>query len=141
MAGLLDGMLDSDSLRLGLGLLAAGGPTTDPNRTGIGQRLQEGMGSFDAYKQNALKQKMLEAQMQQAMEYAAQQKAERARQQTIQQGMAQYFKPGQSSLSPLMGDAATGIMPSAGREAVAPSFDAAGAAQFLANNGEYDQAL
>ena len=46
--GLLDGMLDSDSLRLGLGLLAAGGPTTDPNRTGIGQRLQEGLGSFDA---------------------------------------------------------------------------------------------
>ena len=81
MAGLLDGMLDSDSLRLGLGLLAAGGPTTDPNRTGIGQRLQEGIGSFDAYKQNALKQKMLEAQMQQAMEQAAQQKADRARQQ------------------------------------------------------------
>ena len=141
MAGLLDGMLDSDSLRLGLGLLAAGGPTTDPNRTGIGQRLQEGMSSFDAYKQNALKQKMLEAQMQQAMEHAAQQKAERARQQTIQQGMAQYFKPGQQALSPLTGSPELGIMPSAGREAVAPSFDAAGAAQFLANNGEYENAL
>ena len=141
MAGLLDGMLDSDSLRLGLGLLAAGGPTTDPNRTGIGQRLQEGLGSFDAYKSNALKQKMLEAQMQQAMEQAAQQKAERARQQTIQQGMVQFFKPGQQALSPLMGDAATGIMPSAGRGAVAPSFDAGGAAQFLAQNGEYEKAL
>ena len=141
MAGLLDGMLDSDSLRLGLGLLAAGGPTTDPNRTGIGQRLQEGIGSFDAYKQNALKQKMLEAQMQQAMEQAAQQKAERARQQTIQQGMGQFFKPGQQALAPLMGDAATGIMPSAGKAAIAPSFDAAGAAQFLAQNGEYDKAL
>ena len=141
MAGLLDGMLDSDSLRLGLGLLAAGGPTTDPNRTGIGQRLQEGMGSFDAYKQNALKQKMLEAQMQQAMEQAAQQKAERARQQTIQQGMVQFFKPGQQALSPLMGDAATGIMPSAGKAAIAPSFDSAGASSFLAQNGEYEQAL
>ncbi len=141
MAGLLDGMLDSDSLRLGLGLLAAGGPTTDPNRTGIGQRLQEGLGSFDVYKQNALKQKMLEAQMQQAMEQAAQQKAERARQQTIQQGMGQFFKPGQQALAPLMGDAATGIMPSAGKAAIAPSFDAAGAAQFLAQNGEYDKAL
>lgn len=79
--------------------------------------------------------------MQQAMAQAEQQKAERARQQTIQQGMAQYFKPGQSSLSPLMGDAATGIMPSAGRAAVAPSFDAAGAAQFLAEQGEYEKAL
>ena len=75
MAGLLDGMLDSDSLRLGLGLLAAGGPTTDPNRTGIGQRLQEGMGSFDAYKQNALKQKMLEAQMQEHLQAQQQAKA------------------------------------------------------------------
>jgi len=141
MAGLLDGMLDSDSLRLGLGLLAAGGPTTDPNRTGIGQRLQDGLGSFDAYKQNALKQKMLEAQMQQAMEQAAQQKAERARQQTIQQGMGQFFRPGQQALAPLMGDAATGIMPSAGKAAIAPSFDSAGASSFLAQNGEYEQAL
>lgn len=141
MAGLLDGMLDSDSLRLGLGLLAAGGPTTDPNRTGIGQRLQEGIGSFDAYKANALKQKMLEAQMQQAMEQAAQQKADRARQQTIQQGMGQFFKPGQQALAPLMGDAATGIMPSAGKAAIAPSFDSAGASSFLAQNGEYEQAL
>lgn len=141
MAGLLDGMLDSDSLRLGFGLLAAGGPTTDPNRTGFGQRLQEGMGQFDAYKANALKQKMLQAQMQQAMEQAAQQKADRARQQTIQQGMGQFFKPGQQALSPLMGEASTGIFPSAGREAVAPSFDAAGAAQFLAQNGEYEKAL
>lgn len=139
--GLLDGMLDSDSLRLGLGLLAAGGPTTDPNRTGIGQRLQEGIGSFDAYKQNALKQKMLEAQMQQAMEQAAQQKADRARQQTIQQGMGQFFKPGQQALAPLMGDASTGILPSAGKAAIAPSFDSAGAASFLAQNGEYEQAL
>ena len=141
MAGLLDGMLDSDSLRLGLGLLAAGGPTTDPNRTGFGQRLQEGMGSFDAYKRDALKQKMLEAHMQQAMEQAAQQKADRARQQTIQQGMGQFFKPGQQALAPLMGDAATGIMPSAGKAAIAPSFDFAGASSFLAQNGEYEQAL
>lgn len=141
MAGLLDGMLDSDSLRLGLGLLAAGGPTTDPNRTGFGQRLQEGMGQFDAYKANALKQKMLQAQMQQAMEQAAQQKADRARQQTIQQGMGQFFKPGQQALAPLMGDAATGIMPSAGKAAIAPSFDFAGASSFLAQNGEYEQAL
>ena len=136
--GLLD-VFNTDEGRMGLGLLAAAGPRSDG--AGFGQRLQEGVGSFDAYKQNALKQKMLEAQMQQAMEQSAQQKADRARQQTIQQGMGQFFKPGQQSLSPLMGDAATGIMPSAGRDAVAPSFDAAGAAQFLAQNGEHEKAL
>ena len=138
MAGLLD-VFNTDEGRMGLGLLAAAGPRSDG--AGFGQRLQEGMGSFDAYKQNALKQKMLEAQMQQAMEQAAQQKADRARQQTIQQGMVQFFKPGQQALAPLMGDAATGIMPSAGKAAIAPSFDAAGAAQFLAQNGEYEQAM
>ena len=138
MAGLLD-VLNSDQGRMALGLLAAAGPRSDG--AGFGQRLQEGMGSFDAYKQNALKQKMLEAQMQQAMEHAAQQKAERARQQTIQQGMAQYFKPGQQALSPLTGSPELGILPSAGRAAVAPSFDAAGAAQFLAEQGEFENAL
>lgn len=138
MAGLLD-ILNTDQGRMGLGLLAAAGPRSDG--AGFGQRMQEGMGSFDAYKANALKQKMLQAQMQQAMEQAAQQKADRARQQTIQQGMGKFFKPGQQALAPLIGDAATGIMPSAGRDAVAPSFDAAGAAQFLADNGDYEQAL
>lgn len=138
MAGLLD-VFNTDQFRMGLGLLAAAGPRSDG--AGFGQRALDGVNSFDAYKQNALKQKMLEAQMQQAMEQAAQQKAERARQQTIQQGMVQFFKPGQQALSPLMGDAATGIMPSAGKAAIAPSFDSAGASSFLAQNGEYEQAL
>lgn len=138
MGGLLD-FLNTDQGRMGLGLLAAAGPRSDG--AGFGQRLQEGMGQFDAYKANALKQRMLEAQMQQAMEQSALQKAEQSRQQTIRQGMGQFFKPGQQSLSPLVGDASIGIMPSAGRDAVAPSFDAAGAAQFLADNGDYEQAL
>lgn len=55
--------------------------------------------------------------------------------------MGQFFKPGQQALSPLLGDPSTGIMPSAGRAATAPSFDATGAAQFLAQNGEYEKAL
>ena len=125
MAGLLDGMLDSDSLRLGLGLLAAGGPTTDPNRTGIGQRLQEGLGSFDAYKQNALKQKMLEAQMQEQMQAQQQAKA-------LRELSAKFAMPGKPALAPLMGDAESGILPSAGREAVAPSYDYAGFANAVA---------
>lgn len=90
MAGLLD-VLNSDQGRMALGLLAAAGPRSDG--AGFGQRLQEGMGSFDAYKQNALKQKMLEAQMQQAMEYAAQQKAAMAQQANQRNLMSQLFKP------------------------------------------------
>ena len=125
MAGLLDGMLDSDSLRLGLGLLAAGGPTTDPNRTGIGQRLQEGLGSFDAYKANALKQQMLQAQMQEQMQAQQQAKAMRAL-------AAKFAMPGKPALAPLMGDAETGIMPSAGREAEPAGYDYAGFAGALA---------
>src|SRR5262245_10782393 len=39
MPGLLD-YFNSDEGALGLGLLAAGGPTTDINRSGFGQRLQ-----------------------------------------------------------------------------------------------------
>jgi hypothetical protein len=90
MAGLLD-VLNSDQGRMALGLLAAAGPRSDG--AGFGQRLQEGMGSFDAYKQNALKQKMLEAQMQQAMDQAAQQKAAMAQQANQRNLMSQFFKP------------------------------------------------
>ena len=72
MAGLLD-VFNTDEGRMGLGLLAAAGPRSDG--AGFGQRLQEGMGSFDAYKQNALKQKMLEAQMQEHLQAQQQAKA------------------------------------------------------------------
>lgn len=47
MAGLLD-FLQSPDAQLGIGLLAAGGPTTDPNQTGFGQRLSAGMQSMRA---------------------------------------------------------------------------------------------
>ena len=38
MAGLLD-FLSSDDAQLGINLLAAGGPSTDPNASSIGARL------------------------------------------------------------------------------------------------------
>lgn len=38
MAGILD-FLQTPEAQLGIGLLAAGGPTTDPNRSGFGQRI------------------------------------------------------------------------------------------------------
>ena len=143
--GLLDGLFDSEQGRMGQGLLAAGSARSDG--AGFGQRLSEAVGSVDQWKQQqaqAKRMKMQEEyqafQMQQAMAQAEQQKAEQARLQTIRQGMGGFFKPGQQALSPLMGNAETGIMPSAGRAAVAPSFDTAGAAQFLAQNGEYEKA-
>lgn len=61
--GLLEA-LNTDEGRFGLGLLAAAGPRADG--AGFGQRLQEGMGSVDAWKQNQSIQKMRDMQMQQA---------------------------------------------------------------------------
>lgn len=122
MPGLLD-FLNTDEGRMGMGLLAAAGPRSDG--AGFGQRLQEGMGSFDAYKQNALKQKMLEAQMQEHLQAQQQAKA-------LRDMAAKFATPGQQALAPLMGDAETGILPSAGRQAVAPGYDYAGYANAIA---------
>jgi|SRR5882672_114882 len=47
MPGILD-FLQSPEAQLGIGLLAAGGPTTDPNRTGLGQRLSGALQSVTA---------------------------------------------------------------------------------------------
>ena len=141
--GLLDGMFDSEGGRLGLGLLAAGSARSDG--AGAGQRLMEAVGSVDAWKKAKEMQRQQLAAHQQAMQMQAMQmqaaQAQMAQQQKIREGMGQFFKLGQQALSPLAGDASTGILPSAGRAAVAPSFDAGGAAQFLAQNGEYDKAF
>ena len=141
MAGLLDG-LDSDITRFGLGLLAGSGSNAN-----FGQNLYTAVGAVDENRQRKASNKRAQQQeeyqafqMQQAMAQAKAQEAEQARQQTIRQGMGGFFKPGQQALAPLMGNAETGIMPSQGRAAVAPSFDTAGAAQFLAQNGEYEKA-
>ena len=62
MAGILD-FLNTPDAQLGIGLLAAGGPTTDPNQTGLGQRVAGAM------------QSTRNAQLQQAQIAEAQQKA------------------------------------------------------------------
>jgi hypothetical protein len=64
--GLLDA-LNSNEGRLGVGLLAAAGPR-DILQSGFGDRLQEGLGKMDAYKQTALKQKMDDMQYQMLMQ-------------------------------------------------------------------------
>lgn len=129
MGGLLD-FLNTDQGRMGLGLLAAAGPRSDG--AGFGQRMQEGMGSFDAYKANALKQKMLEAQMQE-YEQAAQDKAQARQQAQVLRDLATKFAtPAKQRIAPLMGDAETGIMPSAGRDAEPAGYDYAGFAGAMA---------
>jgi len=59
---LLD-FLNSDDARLGIGLLAAGGPTTDPNQSGFGQRLAAGMQFADQSRQGKLREDLLRSQM------------------------------------------------------------------------------
>ena len=138
MSGLLD-IFDTMGGQQALGLLAAAGPRSDG--AGFGQRLSEGLGAADQWKMRQAKmaQEAQRAKMQEMQMQAMQQKI--AQEQRVREGMGQFFKPGQQALSPLMGDASTGILPSAGRSAVAPSFDSTGAAQFLAQNGEYEKAL
>lgn len=145
MAGLLD-FLDSGDAQLGLGLLAAASARSDG--AGFGQRLLEGVGHAQSWKQQKKKdeyaQTLLDAQkfeMEQKRLEAQQKQAALERDAKIKAGMGQFFKPGQQALSPLVGDPSIGIMPSAGRAAVAPSFDAAGASSFLAQNGDYKGAF
>ncbi len=64
MAGILD-FLNSPDAQLGIGLLAAGGPTTDPNQTGLGQRIAAAQKSVAAQQGTQLDLQMKKAQMDQ----------------------------------------------------------------------------
>ena len=61
MAGLLDGMFDSEGGRLGLGLLAAGSARGDG--AGAGQRLMEAVGSVDQWKKAKAAEEMQRQQL------------------------------------------------------------------------------
>lgn len=52
--GLLD-FLQSPETQLGIGLLAAGGPRTDPNQTGLGVRMQDALGYVQKQKDDELR--------------------------------------------------------------------------------------
>jgi hypothetical protein len=58
--GILD-FLQTPEAQLGIGLLAAGGPSTTP--MSVGQRVQSAMQGMNAQQQNALKTKLLESQI------------------------------------------------------------------------------
>lgn len=79
MPGLLD-FLNSDEARLGVGLLAAGGPTTDPNQSGLGQRLAGALQFGDASRASKMREELLRSQMAENDSQAAARQAALARQ-------------------------------------------------------------
>jgi hypothetical protein len=136
--GLLDA-LDSEQGRLGLGLLMAAGPQAQP--MSLGQRLGQGLGYVQAQKAQDMESRMKAMQMQQAQMQQAQLQSQMQDELTARQLAGKYMVPGQPGLAPLVGDKESGILPSAGREAVPSSFDYAGYATALANAGMPQKAL
>lgn len=124
--GLLDGM-NSDEFRMGLGLLGAASARSDG--AGFGQRLQEGMSSFDAYKQGQLKQKFMQAQMQEHEQKIAMEKIAYERAVAKQKALPTLWQGGSPALAPLMADPDSGIMESKGKPAVAGKFNVQAALQ------------
>ena len=138
MAGLLD-FLNTDQGRMGLGLLAAAGPRTDG--AGFGQRMQEGMGSFDAYKANQLKTQLAEMQMQDAQQKMAERKQEQAKLVLMQQAAQKRYQPASAGLPAYSGNPELGMMQA---PAVAPTkagFDKRGFAGDLIGLGDYESGM
>lgn len=125
MPGILD-FLNTPDAQLGIGLLAAGGPTTDPNQTGLGQRVAGAMSSVRDQQAQMLKQKYMQAQIDDASSQAAmrtQQLAMSRRQMDIQSQLLGFgpsaSTPDQSAPVSGMGVPAGGAM--AGPGSAAPS--------------------
>ena len=153
MAGLLDGFGDFIKTPEGQGLLAAtfgglagarrGAPLNSLGIAGMAG-LQGYGGALDREKQAAeaaqmqkyrdMQQQTMQMQLEAAKKKAAQDEA-------FQAGIGQFIKPGQAALPPLMGDKSTGILPSAGRAATAPSIDQQGMGLFMAQNGKLEDGL
>ncbi len=140
--GLLN-IFDSEDGQQALGLLAAASARSDG--AGFGQRLSEAVGHTQKWKQ----QQAAQEEARQMAEYRKQQMAMQAMQmqeaqakmarEKEMQGLAQqFYRPGSQAISPLVGDSDTGIMPSQGRPAVAPSFDARGFGNALMGAGHID---
>lgn len=104
MAGLLDDLLTSDSAQLGLGLLAAGGPSTVP--MDFGQRLAQGVQFAQASKDARLRNKLLESQI---AENASQDAVRRAQLERQQRQDSYYLGSGSGSpAAPAAGAVAAG---------------------------------
>lgn len=115
MAGILD-FLQSPDAQLGIGLLAAGGPTTDPNQTGLGQRLNGAMQSVRDVQNQGLRNKLLQSQIDENAGQAAmraQQLAMAQRQMSIQNQLLGYGDQPTGAM-PSTTAASSGVMPTSG---------------------------
>lgn len=108
MAGILD-FLQSPDAQLGIGLLAAGGPTTDPNQTGFGQRLAGAMNNVTANQQIALRAKLMQSQIDENAVQNQLRQAQIAQQGRLQDAIGGFFGGG----APAGGGASPGGEPGA----------------------------
>jgi hypothetical protein len=151
--GLLDGFSDFIKTPEGQGLLSAGfaglagaqrgAPINSIGRAGLAglqgygnamDRQQQTSEAEQMKKYRDMQQQQMQMQIEAAKKKAAQDEA-------FQSGIGQFIKPGQPALAPLMGDTSSGILPSAGRAAVAPSIDQQGLGMFMAQNGKLEDGL
>jgi hypothetical protein len=113
--GILDFLQQPDA-QLGIGLLAAGGPTTDPNQTGFGQRLAGAMNSVTANQQIALRAKLMQSQLDENNTQNLLRQAQLAQ----QARRDAYFMGDAGYAGPSAGAAAPGLPGSAGVQGGAP---------------------
>lgn len=128
--GLLD-VFNSDQGRLGLSLLAAAGPRMDG--AGFGARLQEAMGSMDAYKKQQMMAQIQKMQMENAQADMADKQAQRAQAQQMQELYKRFATPAQAAVSSIQGDTESGILPSQGQAAKPAGYDYKGLAGAMAS--------
>lgn len=100
--GILDFLQQPDA-QLGIGLLAAGGPTTDPNQTGFGQRLAGAMNHVTANQQIAMRAKLMQSQLEENASQNALRNAQIAQAQQKQAGLESLF--GGAAGTPVAGGA------------------------------------
>lgn len=102
--GLLNDIFNSEEGRQAMGLLAAAGPRSVA-QSGFGDRMQEAAGSVDAWKQNQLRQKLLEMQaMHQKMTDDHLQK-QLAREDAVNALGQKFYTPATAGRPGMMGDA------------------------------------
>jgi len=130
--GLLSDIFNSEDGRMALGLLAAGGPQTDINKTGFGSQLQSAVGGVDEWKQNQLKQKMLQMQMSQHEQEFGRKQKEWSLQDQERALARQFYKPGTQGVPVSAGD----MGPEPAIQGTNPSFDLSGYASALMGQGD-----
>jgi len=121
--GLLDFLTTDEGSRLGLTLLAA----SSPQLRGLGDLL----GQQDQMRENAMRKQMFDAQIEDRNMRNQSAKAQQEAAARKQQALSSLWSGGTPALAPLMGDSASGIMPSQGAPATQGRIDVQAALQAL----------